>query len=207
VHDELGQCRGPRSPLYEALETATAASVDPLSVVISTQASSDADLLSVLIDDALAEHDPRTVIRLYAASPELDPFDQATIKLASPGYGLIINRREGLDMAAAAKRMPARQAEYENFILNRRVESSNVFVTPAVWKACGEEPGSLAGLPLYGGLDLSEGADLTALVLVGWRDNKWGAGGTVWCAPKKMLGRGTPPRMSLTLFFALGVFF
>jgi len=38
VHDELGQCRGPRSSLYEALETATAASVDPLSIVISTQA-------------------------------------------------------------------------------------------------------------------------------------------------------------------------
>ena len=38
IHDELGQVRGPRSPLYEALETATAAQANPLSVIISTQA-------------------------------------------------------------------------------------------------------------------------------------------------------------------------
>jgi phage terminase large subunit-like protein len=52
AHDELGQVRGPRDELYEALETATAAQENPLSVVISTQAPTDADLLSVMIDDA-----------------------------------------------------------------------------------------------------------------------------------------------------------
>ena len=50
VHDELGQVRGPKSDLYEALETATAAQEEPLSIIISTQAPTDADLLSVLID-------------------------------------------------------------------------------------------------------------------------------------------------------------
>ena len=54
VHDELGQIRGPRSSLYEAMETATAAQEEPLTVIISTQAPTDADLLSVLIDDAKA---------------------------------------------------------------------------------------------------------------------------------------------------------
>ena len=44
VHDELGQIRGPRSSLYEALETATAAQEEPLTVIISTQAPTDADL-------------------------------------------------------------------------------------------------------------------------------------------------------------------
>jgi len=143
VFDELGQVRGPRSPLYEALETATGAQENPLSIIISTQAPSDADLLSVLIDDALAEHDPRTVIKLYTAPPELDdPFDEATIKLANPAYGTFLNPREVLDMAAAARRMPARQAEYENLILSRRVESSNVFVTPAVWKTLRRRAGA-----------------------------------------------------------------
>ena len=46
IHDELGQMRGPRSPLYEALETATAAQEEPLTVIISTQAPTDADLLA-----------------------------------------------------------------------------------------------------------------------------------------------------------------
>src|SRR6516165_3058916 len=65
AHDELGQVRGPRSPLYEALETATGAQENPLSIIISTQAPTDADLLSVLIDDALAGHDPHTVVKVY----------------------------------------------------------------------------------------------------------------------------------------------
>jgi phage terminase large subunit-like protein len=180
VHDELGQCRGPRSGLYEALETATAASVDPLSIVISTQAPTDGDLLSILIDDALAEHDPRTVIKLYTAPPDLDPFDEATIKLANPAYGSFLNPREVLDMAAAARRMPARQAEFENLILNRRVEATSAFISPAVWKSCDAEPGPLDGLTLYGGLDLSEVSDLTALVLIGQRDGVWRVQSTFW---------------------------
>src|SRR3984957_4948085 len=74
IHDELGRVRGPRSPLYEALETAVGAQEAPLSVVISTQAATDGDLLSILIDDALRGADPTTVVKLYAAPPELDPF-------------------------------------------------------------------------------------------------------------------------------------
>ena len=73
-------------------------------------------------------------------------------------------------MARNAQRMPAREAEYRNLILNQRVEPTHMFISPSVWKACGTPVGSLAGLTLYGGLDLSEVADLTALVLIGWRD-------------------------------------
>src|SRR5690606_23770718 len=61
VHDELGQVRGPRSELYEALETATGAQDSPLSIVISTQAPNPTDLLSVLIDDAKTGADKRVV--------------------------------------------------------------------------------------------------------------------------------------------------
>src|SRR5262249_51171135 len=103
VHDELGQVRGPRSPLYEALETATRSSADPLSI-ISTQAATDADLLSVLLDDALAGNDPHTVAKLYTASKELDPFDEASIRLANPAFGTFLNAREVLAMARDAER-------------------------------------------------------------------------------------------------------
>jgi phage terminase large subunit-like protein len=129
IHDELGQVRGPRSALYEALETATGAQENPLSIIISTQAPTDADLLSVLIDDALAGHDPHTVVKLYTAPPELDPFDEATIRLANPAFGTFLNAREVLAMAQDARRMPAREAEYRNLILNQRVEVSSPFVS------------------------------------------------------------------------------
>src|SRR5690606_8044099 len=73
VHDELGQVRGPRSELYEALETATGAQENPLSIVISTQAPNPNDLLSVLIDDAKTNADKRVVLSLYTAPDDADP--------------------------------------------------------------------------------------------------------------------------------------
>ena len=45
IHDELGRVRGPRSELYDALETGMGAHEDPLCIIISTQAPTDADLL------------------------------------------------------------------------------------------------------------------------------------------------------------------
>jgi phage terminase large subunit-like protein len=87
VHDELGQVRGPRSELFEALESAMGAQENPLSIVISTQAPSDADLLSLLIDDALAGNDPHTVVSLYTAPMDDPPFDEATIRKANPAFG------------------------------------------------------------------------------------------------------------------------
>jgi phage terminase large subunit-like protein len=165
IHDELGRVRGPRSGLYEALETAVGAQEAPLSLIISTQAATDSDLMSILIDDALSGHDPTTVVRLYTAPPELDPFSEEAIRAANPAFGTFLNSREVLAMAADAKRMPAREAEYRNLVLNMRVEASTPFLSPAVWAACGGEPIDLTGRSVFAGLDLSETSDLTALVL------------------------------------------
>jgi len=180
VHDELGQTRGPRSSMYEALETATAAQEEPLTVIISTQAPTDADLLSVLIDDAKAAHDPFTVLRLHTADVELDPFSLEAIEAANPALHVFMNKKEVLAMAADAKRMPARQAEYENLVLNRRVETANPFVSQLAWRDCGGAVADLHGVPLYGGLDLSSVADLTALVLIGKVDQTWHVKPTFW---------------------------
>jgi phage terminase large subunit-like protein len=174
IHDELGQVRGPRSALYEALETATGAQEAPLSVIISTQAPTDNDLLSVLIDDALADNDPRVVCRLYTAPMTLDPFDIETIRLANPALGFFLNETEVLAMAADAKRMSSREAEYRNLILNQRVEACQQFIQPGQWQACAAPVGDITQCDeVYGGLDLSEANDLTALVLIGKRENIW----------------------------------
>jgi hypothetical protein len=104
IHDELGRVRGPRSPLYEALETGVGAQASPLSIIISTQAATDGDLLSILIDDALSGHDSTTVIKLYAAPPELDPFSEEAVRAANPAFGTFLNSREVMAMAADAGR-------------------------------------------------------------------------------------------------------
>ena len=103
IHDELGRVRGPRSALYEALETAVGAQEAPLSIVISTQAATDGDLLSILIDDALRGADPSTIVRLYTAPPELDPFGEEAIRAANPALDSFMNTREVLAMADDAR--------------------------------------------------------------------------------------------------------
>ena len=181
VHDELGQVRGPRSPLYEALETATGAQENPLSIIISTQAPTDADLLSVLIDDAMRGEDPRVICKLYTAPPTDDPFELATIRKANPALGTFLNEKEVLAMAADARRMPSREAEFRNLILNQRVEACQQFVSPAQWKACATPVGDITQCSeVYGGLDLSEANDLTALVLIGKIQQVWHARAWFW---------------------------
>ena len=165
-HDELGQCRGERADLYDALETAAAAHENPLSVVISTQAPTDSDLLSILIDDAKAEHDPKTVLSLYTADLEADPFAEETIRQANPAFGDFQNADELMSGAADAKRMPSMEARHRNLYLNQRVEAHNPFVSRSVWETCGGEAEPFGDETIYAGLDLSARADLTACVLM-----------------------------------------
>ena len=165
VHDELGQVRGSRSELYEAIETASAAHEGPLSIIISTQAPTDADLLSLLIDDALTGADPRVKVALHTAPLDIDPFSDAAIRAANPHFDVFMNKDEVRKQASDAKRLPSMEAGFRNLILNQRVEAKTPFITRAVWLENGEEPENERGMRVYGGLDLSSVNDLTALVL------------------------------------------
>jgi len=202
VHDELGQVKGPRHQLYEALETATGAYENPLSLVISTQAPTDGDLLSILIDDALEGHDPRTVVLLHTAPVDSDPFDIETVRAANPALGDMLSEREVMDMADAARRMPSREAEYRNLILNQRVDASSPFVTQSVWRSNGAEP-ALSGA-VYGGLDLSETTDLTALVLVSTQRGVYSVKPTFWLPEDGLSDRSRQDRVPYDLWAQQG---
>lgn len=180
VHDELGQVRGPRSELYEALETATGAQESPLSIVISTQAPNPTDLLSVLIDDAKTEADPRVVLSLYAADETIDPFSEKAIRQANPAFGDFQNAAETLAMAEDARRMPSREPEYRNLILNQRVEMFAPFVSRAVWDRNAGAVAARFDGQVYGALDLSAVSDLTAKVWGSWIDGLFHVRPTFW---------------------------
>lgn len=180
VHDELGQVKGPRSELYEALETASGAHENPLSVVISTQAPTDADLLSVLIDDAQRGADPKVKLALFTASTEADPFEEATIREANPAFGDFQDATQTLAMAEDARRMPSRENEFRNLILNQRVDRNSPFISKAIWSQNGGEVSEWGDAPIYAGLDLSSTADLTAFVPIARIGEAWETKPTFW---------------------------
>ena len=166
LHDELGQVRGPVSPLYDALETAMGAQEEPLSIVISTQAATDSDLLSTLIDDARTGADKRTVLVVFEAPKDAALDDEDAWRAANPALGDFLSLPEIRDMAAKAVRMPAFENTFRNLHLNQRVALTNAFISPDVWKLNEGEPDLTAfeDFPSWWGLDLSSRQDLTALI-------------------------------------------
>lgn len=173
IHDELGQVSGPRSELYDALETAMGAQVEPLSIIISTQAPTDAGLLSRIIDNAKSRRNARTRLFLYTSDPEDDPWDEATWHKANPALGDFCSLDEMRDLAEEAKALPAQEAAFRNLNLNQRVSAEGHFIGPAVWALNGGEPDFSAfdRFPVYVGVDLSATQDLTAIVAIAIDEN------------------------------------
>lgn len=205
VHDELGQVKGPRSELYEALETASAAQESPLSIVISTQAPTDADLLSLLIDDGLTGADPRIKVELCTAPLDLDPFSEEAIRAANPHFDVFMNKEEVFRQANDAKRMPSAEAGYRNLILNQRVEARSPFVTRSIWQENGEEPEDFdPRAEVFGGLDLSSVSDLTALVLTAKQGDRLAVQSTFWLPGAGLAEKSRSDRVPYDLWHQQG---
>jgi phage terminase large subunit-like protein len=205
VHDELGQVKGPRSELYEALETASAAQESPLSIVISTQAPTDADLLSLLIDDGLTGADPRIKVELCTAPLDLDPFSEEAIRAANPHFDVFMNKEEVFRQASDAKRMPSAEAGYRNLILNQRVEARSPFITRSIWQENGAEPDEFdAATEVFGGLDLSSVSDLTALVLTAAQGDGFGVQSTFWLPESGLAEKARADRVPYDLWHQQG---
>ena len=208
VHDELGQVRGPRSDLYEALETAAGAQESPLSVVISTQAPTDGDLLSLLIDNAKTGSDPAVKLFFWTADEALDPFSEEAQKQANPALGDFLNAAEVMATAEAARRMPAAEAAYRNLVLNQRVNASNPFISRTSWEACGGDPlpEVFESCSVWAGLDLSARQDLTALVLAACDgDGVWHVRPYFWAPQRGLADRARRDRAPYDLWAQQGI--
>lgn len=178
ILDEVGQVKGPTDAFVEAIVTSQGAYEGrAMLFAISTQAATDNDLFSRWIDDAEKSKDPRIVSHVYSAKAECDVTDETAWAAANPALGVFRSKSDVRDSAAIASRMPTEEASFRWLFLNQRIDASAPLFAPATWKACNAPVADFDGLPVFGGLDLSEVADLTALVLIAPRN---GAGGKVW---------------------------
>lgn len=184
ILDEVGQIKGPHDDFVEAIVTSQGAHENPLLVAISTQAATDNDLFSRWLDDAESSEDPRIVSHLYTAPQDCDLLDRNAWQAANPAMGEFRSVTDLEDLAARADRLPSEENSFRWLYLNQRIEATSPFISRAVWQACAGQVDDLAdGAVVYGGLDLSEVSDLTALVLVSPRATGLLAGetsGTVW---------------------------
>lgn len=178
ILDEVGQIKGPTDDFVEAIVTSQGAYGDKAMVfAISTQAATDGDLFSRWLDDAETSKAPRIVSHLYSAPAECDVLDEAAWRAANPALGFFKSVTAVRDDAERASRQPTEEASFRWLHLNQRIDASAPFVAPAVWRACDKPVDDFDGLPVFGGLDLSEVSDLTALVLMAPKEVD---GGTIW---------------------------
>jgi phage terminase large subunit-like protein len=187
IMDELGQVKGPTDPFVEAVETAQGAYENPLYLVISTQAPTANDMLSRKIDAQLADPNPRVVCHVYAAPDECDLDDESAWRAANPALGKFRSLTDLRNQIDKAKSQPSQENMVRNLILNQRVDMVAPFVSRSIWELNGAEPLRQPKMKVYGGLDLSEVNDLTALVLESEEDGS--VFPTFWLPEHDLKGR------------------
>jgi phage terminase large subunit-like protein len=174
ILDEVGQVRGPYDAFIEAIETSQGAYEGrALLIAISTQAPTDNDLFSRWLDAAEISKDPRIVRHVYSAPDDADLLDREAWRDANPALGVFRSLSDVEEAAERAAQLPTSETTFRWLFLNQRVDASSPFVSRKVWAGCDAKPAAIDDVPVYGGLDLSETADLTALVLMGRLDGVW----------------------------------
>lgn len=164
--DECGQIEGATSEFVSALISSQGSHKEPLMIFLSTQAPTDSALLSRLIDDAESSQSAHIVCHLHAAPDDCDLLDEQAWRMANPGLGIFRDRKDLEEQLKQAMRLPALEQQARNLLLNQRVNVEAPFVSKATWQQNGAEPDKTGRKKVFGGLDLSAVADLTALVFV-----------------------------------------
>jgi phage terminase large subunit-like protein len=194
ILDEVGQVTGPKSGFIDSIVTAQGSHEAPLLIAISTQAANDGDLFSIWLDDAKRTDDPRIVSHVYTADKSADLDDQTAWKAANPALGVFRSIEDVKLNADEAKRMPSCENRFRQLFLNQRVSLVSPFMSPSVWESCADPASDLEGAKVFGGLDLSARADLTALVLIAKIDGLWHVQPHFWTPEQDLAERAKRDR-------------
>lgn len=180
VFDEIGNVpAGSAREFYSVLTTGFGAQVEPLILLLSTQAAVDNHIFSEMVDRCKrineGNEEGATTAGFVFETPEkigtkeIDPFDETYWPLGNPGYGSILNPMDMQEQAKEARSLPSLQGAFRNLRLNQRANPYSPLINKSAWDRCAGETFSveeLYGRPCTMGLDLATITDLAALVLV-----------------------------------------
>ena len=181
----------PNRDLFDALMTAFGATLDPLTIMITTAGW---DRTSLCYEQwqyaekvaADPRFDPSFLPILYQAKPDDDWKDEAVWKRVMPGLGDFCQLDFIRDECRRAQELPVYQNTFRQLYLNQWTEQAERWISVDSWAACvgHVDPAEMIGQPCYAGLDLGVTGDMSCLWLV-WPQ----ADGSVKCA-----GRAWAPR-------------
>lgn len=104
---------------------------------------------------------------IFSAAPEDDWQDEAVWRRVNPSYGVTIRPENFRNEYQKALRNPVEENRFRRLNLNQWLTQLARWMPMDLYDKCGGEIAEplLAGRPCYGGLDLSDSKDMSALVL------------------------------------------
>lgn len=159
------------SDLVETIETGRGSRTQPLVVIITTADDGRPDTIYERRRRRVEECAAGTIKAphvygvIWAADRSDDPFAESTWRRANPGYGISPTRRYLETKATDARNSPAELAAFQRLHLGIRTKQETRYITLEEWdrNAGMVDEAALAGRVAFGGLDLGNVADLTAL--------------------------------------------
>ncbi|MCK2214279.1 terminase large subunit [Actinomadura sp. ATCC 31491] len=169
IIDELHIHKSP--DLVEAIETGTGSREQPLIAIITTADDGRPNTIYARKRKRIEElarrviRHPSTYGVIWGAEEDDDPFAVATMRKANPGFGISPTQEYLEKKAAEARQDPAALGSYLRLHLGIRTKQTTRYITLADWDAAAGmvQETALAGRECFGGLDLSNVEDITAL--------------------------------------------
>ncbi len=183
----------PNRDLVDVLTTSTASlnRKQTLSIYITTadyarpSICNEKYLQATKVRDGIID-DPSFLPAIYEAPKDADYTDPDVWAKANPNLDVSVSREYLEKESKKAQETPAYLNTFLRLHLNIQTDSATAAIDMLRWDACGRlpfNPADLAGLPCYGGLDLSTTTDLAALALLFALDGGFAALVKCW-APK-----------------------
>lgn len=166
-----------RPDTVDAIETGTGSRAQPLVVFITTAdegvTGSIYDTKRTYVENLASGTitDPTFYAVVFAAPDDMidaDPFGEATLRAANPGYGYTVTAGYLRKAATTAANSPAELNRYLRLHLGKRTKQTIAWLTMAQWDAAGGmvTAADFDGAVAYLGYDLSATTDFTAAAWV-----------------------------------------
>jgi phage terminase large subunit-like protein len=123
-----------------------------------------------LADGTIEDH--RSLVAIYAADEDDDPYDEATWIKANPNYGVSLSPEYMRDQSELAKRSTRHENDFKRYHLNLWVGQVKRWIKIERWDACAREAdwkekrARFRGRPGWIGVDLSSTQDLCSEAIV-----------------------------------------
>lgn len=161
--------------ISDTLRQGTGTRLQPIELYASTAGLSSNPTGTQLYEESVSildgrNDDPSSLVVIFAADADDDPFEEATWRKANPSLGISPTLRFLRDEAAAAKGNPRKEAAFRCYHLNQWIDAQVRWLPLAKWDACAPDReawrtrrADMRGKECFGALDVSATQDITAL--------------------------------------------